>query len=99
MGEIYLCDFSAAAVRGFDADIFLGVRARNCDATAVGGRRILVLFVGRGAVANSFLRVAATHLDLRVRARTYPRALGVVHGWSREPVPCRSRRRTRGNQQ
>ena len=86
MGEIYRRDFSAADVRGSDADIFYRVCARNRDATVVGGRRVLVLLVRRGAVANCFLRSAAPDLDLRVRARAYPRALGVVNGWSREPV-------------
>ena len=37
VGEIYLCGFSAADVRGSDADIFHGVRARYGDATAVDG--------------------------------------------------------------
>ncbi len=99
VGEIYYCGFSAADLRRSYPDIFHGVRARDCDATVVGGRRVLVLLVRRGAVANSFLRSAAPNLDLRVRARTDPRALGVVDGWSREPVPRRARRRTRGNHQ
>ncbi len=50
-------------------------------------------------MANNVLRFAAPNLDLRVRPRTYPRALGVVDGWPREPVSRRSRRRTRGNYQ
>ena len=99
VGEIYFCDFSAADVRGSYTDIFHCVRARYCDAAVVGGRRILVLLVRRGAVANSFFRSATANLDLRVRARAYARALGMVDGWSREPVPRWSRRRTRRNQQ
>src|SRR5205823_6829369 len=69
------------------------------DATVVGGRRVLVLLVRRGAVADSFFRSAAPNLDLRVRARAYACALGVVDGWSGEPVPRWPRRGTRGYHQ
>src|SRR5262249_53572207 len=92
VGEIHFCDFSAPDVRGSYTDIFHGVRARDCYAAIVGGRRVLVLLVRRGAVANSLLRSAAPNLDLRVRARAYARALGIVDGWSRESVPRWPRR-------
>src|SRR4029077_4887987 len=58
VGEIYFRDFSAADLRRSYPDIFHGVRARDCYATVVGRRRVLVLLVRRGAVANSFLRSA-----------------------------------------
>ena len=87
VGEIYFCDFSAADLRSAYADIFHGVRACDCDATVVDRRRVLVLLVRRGALANSFLRSAAPTPDLRFWARAYARTLGLVDGWSREPVP------------
>src|SRR4030095_10238664 len=99
MGEICFRYFSAASLWRSYPDIFHSLRARDGDATAVGGRRILVLFVRRGVVADRFLRSAASNLDLRVRARAYACALGVVNGWSRESVPRWSRRRTRGDHQ
>src|SRR5438067_1103376 len=99
VGEICYCGFSAADLRRSYPDIFHGVRARDCAATVVGGRRVLVLLVRRGAVADSFFRSAAPNLDLRVRARAYACALGLVDGWSGEPVPRGPRRRTRGYDQ
>src|SRR5262245_32826805 len=99
MGQIRFRYFFAASLRRSYPDIFHGVRARDCDATIVDGRRVLVLFIRRGPLANRLLRSAAANLDLRVRARTDSRALGVVDGWSREPVPRWSGRRTRGNHQ
>src|SRR5262249_46956580 len=87
VGEIYFCDFSAPDMRRSYPDLFHGVRARDCDPTLVGGRRVLVLLVRRGAVVNSFLRSAAPDFDLRLRARAYSRPMGMVDGRSREPVP------------
>ena len=80
MGEIYFCDFSSADLRHSYADILHRVRARDCDTTVMGGRRILVLFVRRVAVVDRFLRSAASNFDLRVRARAYARAMGMADG-------------------
>ena len=65
VGEIHFCDFSAADVWRSYPDIFHCFCARDYDATALGRRRILVLFTRRGPLANCVFRSSAPARDLR----------------------------------
>src|SRR5439155_20797454 len=86
MGEICFCDFLAADLRDSESDIFHCVRARDYDATALGRRRILVLFIRGSPLADRFFRSSAPNRNLCLRTRTDPRTLGLVDGRTREPV-------------
>src|SRR6266581_1032849 len=94
VGEIYFRDFPAADLWCSDPDIFYCLRARDCDAAIVDGRGILVLLVRRGALVDRLLRSAAPSLNLRVRARAYSRAVGLVDGRPCQQISRRHRRRT-----
>src|SRR5947209_11890494 len=74
MGEICFCDFLAADLRDSESDIFHCVRARDYDATALGRRRILVLFIRGTPLADRFFRSSAPNRNLCLRTRTDPRS-------------------------
>ena len=86
LGQICIRNFPAPDLRNSDSDIFHCIHTRNSRATAVGRRRILVLFAGRDSVANCVLWPSAPDLDLCLWARTHPCALGLAHGRTRQPV-------------
>ena len=88
LGKICFCDFSSPDLRNSQSDIFYRFRARDCDAALLGGRRILVFFIGRSSVADCFFRSSASNPNLCLRTRIDPRAVGLVNGWAHKPVSC-----------
>ena len=86
LGEIRFCDFPLADLCNFQSDIFYRFRARDRDAALLGGRRVLVFFVGRNSVADRIFRSSASDPHLCLRTRIDPCALGLVNGWACEPV-------------
>ena len=86
LGKICFCDFPSSDLRNSQSDIFYRFRARDRDAALLGGRRILVFFIGRSSVADCFFRSSAPDPHLCLRTRIDPRAVGLVDGWPREPV-------------
>src|SRR5207247_11072579 len=88
LGEIYFCDFPAPNLRNSHPNIFYCFCARDCDATALGRRRIVVLLTGRSAVGHCVLRSPTPNRNLCFRTRAYSRALGLDDGGTRQPVSC-----------
>ena len=62
LGQIHRRAFPAPALRDSQPDLLHRFRARHGDATALGGGRILVLFVRRGSLADRVFRFAAPDL-------------------------------------
>src|SRR5439155_9838695 len=98
LGEVCFRNFFAAGLRDSFSDIFHCLCARSRDATALGRRRILVLFVGRGALVDRVPRLAPADCPLRLRTWTYPCALGFADGRARQPVSRQPRRWPCGNE-